>query len=236
MNPKRITVILAEDHAVVREGLRSWLHSLGDFEIVGEATNGREAVALALKVRPAVVVIDVSMPRLNGGEATRQILAGAPGTRVLALSAHADDDYVEQMAMAGASGYVVKHNSMAVLAHAIREVAGGNTYFSVPISSGLTAALRAAREQGKQLAPPADRLTPREAEVLQLVAEGLPNKQIAAELSISIKTVEKHRQHLMEKLGIHNTAGLTRHAIAIGVVEGRGPTTGNLAADTRGNP
>ena len=140
MNPQRITVLLAEDHAVVREGLRTWLGSQGDFEIVGEASNGREAVALARKLRPAVVVMDISMPRLNGGEATRQILRAAPTTKVLALSAHGDDEYVVQMAAAGVSGYVMKHHSMQVLAQAIREVAGGKKYFSASISARLKAA------------------------------------------------------------------------------------------------
>ncbi|MEO6246104.1 MAG: response regulator transcription factor [Opitutaceae bacterium] len=218
MNLQRITVVLADDHGVVREGLRSWLQSLGDFEVVGEATNGREAVALARKLRPTVVVIDISMPLLSGGEATRQIRHVAPGTRVLALSAHGDDEYVAQLVEAGVSGYVVKHNSMEVLTHAIREVAGGRTYFSASLSPRLKAAVRLAREAGTPIATPASLLSSREAEVLQLVAEGLGNKQIAAELCITTKTVEKHRQQLMDKLGIHNTAGLTRHAIATGVI------------------
>ena len=232
MNPKRLTVLLAEDHAIVREGLRSLLEAAGDFEVVGEATTGRQAVALARQLRPAVVVMDIAMPLLNGVEATRQILLAAPDAKVLALSAHSDDEYVAQMAAAGVSGYVVKHNSMEVLAHAIREVAGGKNYFSASISPRLKAAVRTARADGTPLATPASLLTSREAEVLQLVAEGLANKQIATELGISNKTVEKHRQQLMNKLGIHNTAGLTRHAIAAGVIESKRPPTIDPAPDT----
>jgi DNA-binding NarL/FixJ family response regulator len=216
---KRITVLLAEDHSIVREGLRSLLELGGDFEVVGEATNGREAVELTRKLRPAVVVMDIAMPVLNGFEATRQILLAAPGTKVLVLSAHSDDEYVARMAAVGASGYLVKQNSGQVLVRAIREIASGHPYFSASILKRLRDAERKARERGDAGAKPQQTLTAREAEVLQLVAEGAPNKQVAAKLGISIKTVEKHRQQLMDKLDIHDTAGLTRHAIATGVIE-----------------
>jgi DNA-binding NarL/FixJ family response regulator len=216
---KRITVLLAEDHSIVREGLRSLLELGSDFEVVGEAETGRQAVDLARKLRPAVVVMDIAMPLLNGFEATRQILLAAPDTKVLVLSAHSDDEYVAHMAAVGASGYLVKQNSGQVLVHAIKEVASGRQYFSPSISKRQGNAERRARESGAARGKPKRSLTGREAEVLQLVAEGAANKQVAAELGISVKTVEKHRQQLMDKLDIHDTAGLTRHAIATGVIE-----------------
>jgi len=216
---KRVTILLAEDHAIVREGLRGLLELSSEFEVVGEACTGRQAVELALTLQPDVVVMDVAMPLLNGFEATRQILRAMPKTKILVLSAHSDDEYVTQMAAAGASGYLVKQSAGHVLVHAIKEIVKGNPFFSPSISNRLQGAARKSRETGGKLAMPKTTLTPREAEVLQLVAEGAANKQVAAELGISIKTVEKHRQHLMDKLEIHDTAGLTRHAIATGVIE-----------------
>lgn len=216
---KKITVLLAEDHAIVREGLRSLLELAGDFEVVGEASTGREAVTLARKLCPSVVVMDIAMPVLNGFEATRQILLAAPATRVLVLSAHSDDEYVAHMVAVGAAGYLLKQNSGPALVHAVREIAGGRVYFSPAIAKRLRDAERRSRASGFAMGKPARSLTSREAEVLQLVAEGAANKQIAVELGISIKTVEKHRQQLMDKLDIHDTAGLTRHAIATGVIE-----------------
>ena len=212
---KRISVLLAEDHSIVREGLRILLEIGDDFEVVGEAANGREAVNLARKLQPMVVVMDVAMPELNGFEATRQILLAAPATKVLVLSAHSDDEYVAHMIALGVSGYLVKQNSGQVLLRAIRQVMEGKIYFSPSIARRMSAAERRARESGGPERP----LTPRESEVLQMVAEGSANKQIASALGISIKTVEKHRQQLMDKLNIHDTAGLTRHAIATGVIE-----------------
>jgi len=216
---KRITVLLAEDHAIVREGLRSLLELGGDVEVVGEAATGRQAVDLARKLRPAVVVMDIAMPVLNGFEATRQILHAVPETKVLVLSAHSDDEYVAHMAAVGASGYVVKQNSGQVLVHAVKEIASGRPYFSPSISKRVRDAERKAGGGVTARALPRRPLTAREAEVLQLVAEGAANKQVAAELGISIKTVEKHRQQLMDKLDIHDTAGLTRYAISTGIIE-----------------
>jgi DNA-binding NarL/FixJ family response regulator len=216
---KRITVLLAEDHSIVREGLRSLLELGSDFEVVGEAETGRQAVSLARKLHPTVVVMDIAMPMLNGFEATRQILHAAPDTKVLVLSAHSDDEYVAHMAAVGASGYLVKQNSGQVLVRAIKEIASGHPYFSPSIAKRLGDAERKSREIGAPRGKPRRPLSAREAEVLQLVAEGSANKQIAAELGISTKTVEKHRQQLMDKLNIHDTAGLTRHAITTGVIE-----------------
>jgi DNA-binding NarL/FixJ family response regulator len=206
---KPITVLLAEDHTIVREGLRALLMAEADLAVVGEAQNGRLAVELTKKLRPAVVVMDLAMPQLNGLEATRQILLAVPATKVLILSAHNDDEYVESVIAAGATGYLLKQSSAHILAEAIRAIEKGRPVFSPAI----------AKRIGDNGGIRRNLLTSREEEVLQLVAEGAPNKQVAAELGISIKTVEKHRQHLMDKLDIHDTAGLTRYAIAAGVVE-----------------
>jgi DNA-binding NarL/FixJ family response regulator len=214
---KRITVLLAEDHQIVREGLRTLLQAETDLEVVGEAASGRQAVELAAKLHPAVIVMDIAMPLLNGMEATRQILRTAPATRVLILSAHSDDAYVEQVIALGAAGYLIKQTAAHVLPKAIREVVSGNIYFSPAIARRRDQ--RRALDRVGQSRKLSVCLTSREMEVLQLIAEGKANKQTAAELGIGIKTVEKHREHLMGKLNIHDTAGLTRYAISVGVIE-----------------
>ena len=214
---KPITVLLAEDHLIVREGFRSLLKSENDIEVVGEAETGRQAVALAKKLRPAVVVMDIAMPLLNGLEATRQIRQAIPGAKVLMLSAHNDDAYVEQAIAFGAVGFLLKQTSSHDLSRAIREVVSGNKFFSPAIAKRLYDQKTPAG--GKTLRKRVARLTSRELETLQLIAEGLPNKQVADELGISIKTVEKHRQNIMQKLNIHHVAGLTRYAIGAGIIE-----------------
>jgi DNA-binding NarL/FixJ family response regulator len=214
---KRITVLLAEDHMIVREGFRRLLAAEADIEVVGEAQTGRQAVALAKKLRPAVIVMDIAMPLLNGLEATRQIRKAIPGARVLILSAHSDDAYVDQAIAFGAVGFLLKQTSSHDLSGAIREAHKGNTFFSPSVARRLKNQKSPARGQPlrKQMAC----LSSREVEVLQLIAEGEPNKQVAGELGISIKTVEKHRQNLMQKLHIHDVAGLTRYAIGAGIIE-----------------
>jgi DNA-binding NarL/FixJ family response regulator len=216
---KPITVLLAEDHEIVREGLRKLLEADSDIEVVGTAANGRQAVALTKKLRPDVVVMDIAMPLLNGLEATRQIRAAFPDTKVLILSAHSDDAYIEQVMALGAAGYLIKQTSAHFLSQAIREVQKGSTFFSPSIARQMRDHYEQATGRVGLLKKKGDRLTSREVEVLQLIAEGEANKQTAAELGISIKTVEKHRQRLMEKLNIHDTAGLTRYAIAAGIIE-----------------
>jgi DNA-binding NarL/FixJ family response regulator len=215
----RITVLLADDHRVVREGLRVLLEAEGSVEVVGEAETGREAVDLAKTLRPAVVVMDIAMPLLNGLEATRQILKAVPTAKILILSAHSDDAYVERVVALGAAGYLLKQTSASILTRAIREVHDGRTFFCPDVSRRLHRHRGPSPGRGKMGGTKADRLSSREVEVLQLIAEGQANKQVAAELGISVKTVEKHRQHLMEKLHIHDTAGLTRHAITAGLIE-----------------
>lgn len=214
---KRITVLLAEDHRLVREGFRSLLVRETDIEVVGEAETGREAVQLTRELRPSVVVMDIAMPMLNGLEATRQIRKDFPETKVLILSAHSDDAYLERATELGASGYLLKQTSSEDLATAIRAVENGAKFFSSSISRRIRDCqpVTGAGANKKN----ANALSSREVEVLQLIAEGKPNKQVAAELGVSFKTVDKHRQHLMSKLNIHDTAGLTRYAIAEGIIE-----------------
>jgi DNA-binding NarL/FixJ family response regulator len=221
---KKIGVLLADDHAVVRQGLRALLEAEGDIAVVGEAENGRQAVAQAKKILPDVVVMDVAMPGLNGLEATRQIVRNIPSAKVLVLTSYGDDDCITQLLEAGSIGYLVKQTAAADLLKAIREVHRGNTFFSPTIAKRLRQQQNEALASG-QAPGKLDRLTSREAEVLQLVAEGFANKQIAAELLISIKTVEKHRQQAMNKLNIHDVAGLTRYAISKGWVERAAPVT-----------
>jgi DNA-binding NarL/FixJ family response regulator len=216
---KRITVLLAEDHTVVREGFRKLLELEDDFEVVGEAEDGRQAVTMIKKLRPAVVLMDIAMPVLNGLEATRQILKAVPNTRILILTAHNDDAYVKAATESGAVGFLLKQASARVLSEGIREVNKGHTFFGPFIAKLLPERERKSLDRVGRSKPRKDRLTSREMEVFQLIAEGKANKQIAAELGIGMKTIERHREHLMEKLNIHGIAGLTRHAISEGIVE-----------------
>jgi DNA-binding NarL/FixJ family response regulator len=215
---RKIAILLVDDHTVVRQGLRALLSAEEDMEVVAEAENGRLAVTLAKKTNPDVVVMDVAMPLLNGLEATRQILKMIPSTKVLVLTSYGDDECVSQLMDAGACGYLIKQTAANDLIRAIREVQRGNAFFSPTIAKRLRDQCREAFSTGM---PPrkSGELTTREAEVLQLIAEGFSNKLIAAELNISIKTVEKHRQQVMNKLNIHDVAGLTRYAISKGMVE-----------------
>jgi DNA-binding NarL/FixJ family response regulator len=215
-----ITILLAEDHLIVREGLKALLSLEKDLEVVAEASNGHEAVDLATKLQPNVVVMDAAMPLLNGLEATRLILKRCPETRVIILSAHSDDAYVKQALALGASGYLLKQISANLLPQAIRGVHRGTPCFSPEIYRRLVHhrdRARAAGNPNPKLATPLP--SSREMEVLQLVAEGRTNKEMAGLMGISIKTVEKHRHNLMEKLNIHDIAGLTRYAIENGIIE-----------------
>lgn len=213
---KTITVLLAEDHHIVREGFRSLLQNEADIEVVGEAENGRQAIQLIRKLRPEVVVMDIAMPLLNGLEATRQIRKEFPEVKVLILSAHNDDAYVDQVATLGAAGFLLKQSSAHHLPTAIREVHKGKTFFSPSVTKRVQDRKKQSLDRGEK---GGNRLSSREVEVLQMIAEGKPNKQVAAELGVSFKTVDKHRQHLMSKLDIHDIAGLTRYAIAEGIIE-----------------
>lgn len=214
-----ITVLLVEDHQIVREGLRALVKAEADLEVVGEADNGRQAVKMVGTLHPNVVVMDIAMPLLNGLEATRQILKVAPATRILVLSAHSDDAYVEQVMALGAAGYLTKQTAAHVLPKAIRDVANGKTHFSPSVAKRISQIQTSVPNRSGVVKTKPMKLTAREMEVLQLIAEGKANKETAAELGICIKTVEKHREHLMTKLNIHDTAGLTRYAISAGIIE-----------------
>jgi len=204
-----IDVVLAEDHRIVREGLRALLDADDGIRVVGEASNGREAVALAKELRPGVVVMDLSMPGLNGVDATQRIVAACPATRVVVLSMHADDAHVRPALRAGAKGYLVKGSGLDDLREAILEVACGRSFHSPAVQELLERAPR-----GHET-----RLTTREREVLQLVAEGYSSPAIAKELGLSVKTVETHRGKLMTKLEASNVAGLVRAAVKMGLVD-----------------
>jgi DNA-binding NarL/FixJ family response regulator len=216
---RAIQVLIAEDHMFVRQGLKSLLEGEGDIKVVGEAENGRIAVEMAHKLRPDVILMDIAMPQLNGLEATRQILKAYPRTLIILLSAYKDDAYIEKAAALGAAGYLNKETSLDAIAKVIREVHRGRIFFSPDAARNLIHAKAKPPVREELIRKKISHLTSRETEVLQLVAEGQANKQIASTLAISVKTVGNHRQHLMEKLGIHDTAGLTRHAIAAGIIE-----------------
>lgn len=208
-----IRVLLADDHVLVREGLRALLAKEADIQVVAEAGDGREALRAAREARTDVVAMDLSMPLLNGLEAARQMAAWDQGPRVILLTAHAEDRYVLEAIRAGVRGYVLKKQAAADLVRAIREVSGGGVYLSPGISAAVVEAVRSPR------APVEEPLTPREREVLQLVAEGKTTKEIAVLLGVSVKTADAHRTRLMQKLDIHDIAGLTRYAIRHGIIQ-----------------
>ncbi len=205
-------VLLADDHVVVREGLKAILEREG-CEIVGEAADGQDAVRLARDLRPDVAILDVAMPLLNGLDAAREILQTSPQTRGILLTMHTEEGFVLEALRAGIRGYVVKTEAAADLVRAIHEVSRGRVYLSPAISQTVIEGYLAKAEL------PSDPLTAREREVLQLVAEGKTSKEIAQLLGVSAKTVETHRSRIMERLGIHDTAGLVRYAIRRGLIQ-----------------
>lgn len=214
---KQVSVAIADDHTFIREALRTMLDAEESIHVIGEADNGRSAVEMAVSEQPDVMLMDIGMPRMNGLEAARQIRQSAPGTRVVLLSAFGNDNFINQTMLGDFDAYLLKDSPSNLVMHAIREVVGGRKFFSPAISHRM-------RKIGAEVtngiaAKPTVKLTSREIEVLQLIAEGYANKQIAGDLDISIKTVEKHRQNLMDKLHIHDTASLTRYAISSGVID-----------------
>lgn len=213
----KIRVLLAEDHTIVRKGLRSLLDAEAGIEVVGEADDGRQAVEKARQSLPDLVLMDITMPVLNGLEATRQIKKLLPQTRVLVLTVHTSEEYIIQILQAGASGYVIKHAAVEELIAAITAVSQGATFIS-PSLPGASVESYSRQVEAIAAKDGYARLTDREREVLQLVAEGRSNRAIAQLLHITVKTVETHRSHVMEKLNIRSTAELTRYAIRKGVI------------------
>jgi two-component system, NarL family, response regulator NreC len=209
---KKRRILLADDHGVVRKGLRFLLESEPDLEVVGEAADGRQAVDLAAELKPDIIVMDIAMPRLNGIEATRQIVRDRPETSVIMLSMHSDEEYLVRTLTAGAKGYLLKDSAEGELVRAIKSVSEGKPYFSPAIAKTLLEDyLRHLQQRG--LTDSYDLLTDREKEVLQLLAVGKTNKEIAGILDLSPYTVETHRNHLMQKLDLHNTAEIVLYAV-----------------------
>jgi DNA-binding NarL/FixJ family response regulator len=210
---KKIQILLADDHAVVRQGFRLILNAQPDMEVVGEAGSGGEAVEAAERLKPDVVVMDVAMPNLNGIEATRRISRSVPRARILALSMHNDAVYVREILRAGARGYLLKESFDKDLLAAVRSLAKGQGYISPAVSDAVLADYR------KYVTDPLDLLTSREREVLQMIAEGKTNKEIASSLKLSIYTVDAHRGRIMEKLNLHSVGELVRFAMRNGLID-----------------
>ncbi len=211
-----IRVLLVEDHTVVREGLRAVLDAQPDIEVVAEAADGRNAVEQAKEHAPDVVIMDVALPRLNGIDATRQIVNELPKTKVVALSMHTDTQYVSEMLLAGARGYLLKDCASDELAKAVRTVAQGKPHLSATVADAVVEDY-VNRLQGGSTVARKGALSGREREVLQLLAEGMSTKEIASELGVSVKTIETHRAQIAKKLGIRSVAGLTKFAIRTGL-------------------
>jgi len=210
-----IRIILADDHEILREGLRGILREHRDIEIVAEAANGTETVQLTKQFSPDLVIMDITMPDLNGIEATRQIMRDVPGVRVIALSMHSDRHFIERMLHVGASGYLLKHCASRELMTAIRTVRSGKHYLSQTITDISLAEILG--KSGEAVPSLLTLLTAKEREVLQMVAEGLPTKLIAEKMHVTENTIEKHRQHIMDKLRLHSIAELTKYAIREGI-------------------
>lgn len=213
----KIKILIADDHKILRQGIRSLLAPQPDFEVVGETADGPETLKETFKLKPDVVLMDIGMPNLNGFEATRQIKKKQPEVKVLVLTMYQDDEYVLQALQSGASGYVLKDVAVEELVTAIRAVNNDQYYLSPSISRTVIDAYLRKTEKGER--EPSELLTAREKEIVQLIAEGYTNKEIAAKLYISVKTVDAHRSHIMEKLDIHDVALLVKYAIRKGLTD-----------------
>ena len=212
----KIRVLLVDDHTVVRQGLRRILEAAPEVEIVGEVGDGRAALEMAERFKPTVAVIDISLPKLNGIEVTRQLAKVVPETKVLILSMHADDAYIRQSLHAGAKGYLLKDADDHDLVNAVTALHGGGSYFSPSVSKVL---LQGYLSEGETPRDDLGGLSDREREVLQLIAEGKSNKEVAQLLDVAVSTVESHRKHIMEKLDLHNTAEMVRYAVHKGIIQ-----------------
>jgi len=212
-----IKVLVVDDHVLIRQGIRALIESVEGIEVVGEAENGKEALKKSIELLPDVVIMDLGMPVLNGIEATRQIMKALPRTRILALTAHADEKYVFQTLKAGASGYLLKTCTASELAEAVLSVCAGNPHFSPAVSRKIMDRYLSGEDALSKNAQP-DHLTEREREVLQLIAEGYSNVKVAELMGISVKTVETHRANIMKKIGAHDVTGLVKYAIKRGII------------------
>lgn len=215
MRTNKVRILLAEDHETVREGLKLIVNSQPDMEVVGEATDGRTAIAQAEKLRPDIVVMDISMPQLNGLKATEKLKESQPDVKVLTLTRHKDGGYLQQLLRAGASGYVLKQSPPAELLHAIRAIAAGGKYLD-PSVAGKVMGTYGEKQSAATSGKPLETLSDREAEVLRLIAWGHSNKEIAARLEISVKTVEVHKANCMRKLGMRSRIDIVRYALLQG--------------------
>jgi DNA-binding NarL/FixJ family response regulator len=219
---KRIRILIADDHSVVRSGLRSLLQGVPGLSVVAEAPDGEEAVRRVARHKPDVAILDISMPKMNGVEAARVIKRDSPATRVLILTIHESEEYVYQVVRAGADGYVLKDADKKELCAAVSAVMDGRRFFSPGVSNLIISEFaRRVREEKAPGSAREDVLTPRESEVLRGIAQGKTSKEIAGDLFLSVRTVNTHRTNLMQKLDIHETAGLVRYAIQVGLVDAR---------------
>jgi DNA-binding NarL/FixJ family response regulator len=209
---RKTRLFVADDHVVVREGLKNLIAAQLDMEVVGEAENGEDAVARAPELRPDVVVLDISMPGMNGAEATRRLRQACPDLRVLILTVHEDQSFLRQLLAAGAAGYVLKRAAADELVHAVRAVAAGGTYLDPAIAAKVVGRFI----DGSHASPFRADLSERESDVLRLIAQGYSNKEIAAQLSVSVKTVETYRARSMEKLGLESRVDIVRYAVGRG--------------------
>ena len=217
---KKIRILIADDHSIVRQGLRALFQSVPEFSIIGEAANGEELVDLAASLQPDVAIVDISMPELNGIEATRILKENNSGARILILTIHDEEEYVSQMIRAGADGYVLKDTDKDELFMAVRAVAAGGRFFSPGISKLIIDEfVKQARDPYAARLPSSQLLTRRESEILRYIAQGVTSKKIAEKLFLRVRTVNTHRTNLMQKLNIHDTAGLVRYAIQNGMVD-----------------
>jgi len=223
---KKLRILVADDHGLVRRGARGVLHSRPGWTVVGEAANGREAVERTVKLKPDVVILDISMPELDGIEAVRQIRAAVPDTKVLVLTMHESDQMVQRVLDAGAHGYVLKSDLTATLAKAVKSVSEGERFLTPRVSEIVLEGFLATRKQRQQGAQADARTTPREIEIIRFLAQGKSNKEIAAELGIAVRTVETHRAKIMLKLNLHSLAELIHYAMQHRIISPPGSTTG----------
>ena len=211
-----IRIALCDDHQIIREGLRSLLERQSDMTVVGEGVNGLDAIRLARDKKPEIMVLDIAMPELNGIAATRRIVEDFPKIKILGLSMHSDHHFVTEMLEAGASGYMLKDSAFAELTSAIRTLMAGGLFISPRLASNVLEVFAHKVKPSRKVRRKVE-LSEREAEILQMISEGKSSKDIASSLAISVKTVETHRQHIMQKVGVHNVAALTKYAIREGL-------------------